>query len=393
MTTETTSRNEYNPFQRYLYMAFELGQSEWKLGFTIGFGQRPRLRTIPARDVVALQVEIRAAKKRFGLPEDAPVLSCYEAGREGFWLHRYLEKNGIQNLIVDSSSIEVNRKAKRAKTDRLDARKLLKMLMRYHHHGEEKVWSVVNIPGVEVEDHRHLHRELNTLKGERTKHINRIKGFLTGQGVCISIGDDFLTRLDTIRLWDGSHLPPGLRSRLEREFERMSLVNEQIKVLEAERRELLRISTRPDVELVRQLMRLKGIGVGSAWLWVMEFFAWRQFRNRRQVGALSGLTPTPYQSGDDSREQGISKEGNAYVRSIAIQIAWGWLRYQPESKLTRWYQERFGHGSKRLRKIGTLAPHASAGVVALARKLLIDCWYYLETGLVPEGVELNQVRS
>jgi transposase len=194
-------------------------------------------------------------------------------------------------------------------------------------------------------------------------------------------------------LWDGSHLPPGLRSRLEREFERMSLVNEQIKVLEAERRELLRISTRPDVELVRQLMRLKGIGVGSAWLWVMEFFAWRQFRNRRQVGALSGLTPTPYQSGDDSREQGISKEGNAYVRSIAIQIAWGWLRYQPESKLTRWYQERFGHGSKRLRKIGTLAPHASAGVVALARKLLIDCWYYLETGLVPEGVELNQVRS
>jgi len=383
MKTETTLRDEYNLSQRYLYMAFELGQSEWKLGFTIGYGQKPRLRTIKARDVVALQDEMRAAKKRFGLPEDAPVLSCYEAGRDGFWLHRYLDENGIQNLIVDSSSIEVNRKAKRAKTDRLDARKLLTMLMRYHY-GEKKTWSVVNVPGSETEDHRHLHRELNTLKAERTKHINRIKGFLTGQGVCISIGKDFLSRLETIRLWDGSPLPPGLRSRLEREFARMLLVNEQIKILEAERRELLCNSTRPDVELVRQLMRLKGVGVGSAWLWVMEFFAWRQFRNRRQVGALSGLTPTPYQSGADSREQGISKEGNAYVRSIAIQIAWGWLRYQPESKLTRWYQERFGHGSKRLRKIG---------IVALARRLLIDCWYYLETGLVPEGVELNQVRS
>lgn len=383
MNTETTRRDEYNSFQAHLYMAFELGEAKWKIGFTIGFGQQPRLRDIKARDVTALQDEIKAAKKRFGLPEDALVLSCYEAGREGFWLHRYLDENRIQNLIVDSSSIEVNRKAKRAKTDRLDARKLLKMLMRYHYHGEEKVWSIVNVPSIEAEDHRHLHRELNTLKAERTRHINRIKGFLTGQGVSISIRGDFLTHLDTIRLWDGSRLPSGLRSRLEREFERMSLVNEQIKILEAERRELIRNSTRPDVELVRQLMRMKGIGVGSAWLWVMEFFAWRQFRNRRQVGALSGLTPTPYQSGDDSREQGISKEGNRYVRSIAIQIAWGWLRYQPESKLTRWYEKRFGHGSKRLRKIG---------IVALARKLLIDCWIYLETGLVPEGVELHQLQ-
>jgi transposase len=383
MKTETTLRDEYNASQSHLYMAFELGEAKWKIGFTIGFGQKPRLRDIKAKDVAVLQDEIQAAKKRFELTEDTLVLSCYEAGREGFWLHRYLEKNEIQNLIVDSSSIEVNRKAKRAKTDRLDARKLLKMLMRYHYHGEEKVWSIVNVPSIEAEDHRHLHRELNTLKAERTRHINRIKGFLTGQGVSISIREDFLARLDTIRLWDGSRLPSGLRSRLEREFERMSLVNEQIKILEAERRELIRNSTRPDVELVRQLMRMKGIGVGSAWLWVMEFFTWRQFRNRRQVGALSGLTPTPYQSGDDSREQGISKEGNRYVRSIAIQIAWGWLRYQPESKLTRWYEKRFGHGGKRLRKIG---------IVALARKLLIDCWYYLETGLVPEGVELNEVR-
>jgi transposase len=329
--------------------------------------------------LAVLQDEIRAAKQRFRLAEDAPILSCYEAGREGFWIHRYLQSIGIENLVVDSSSIEVNRKARRAKTDKLDARKLLMMLMRYHH-GEEKVWSVVKPPTVETEDHRHLHRELDTLKGERTQHINRIKGFMVGQGINLSITADFLTHLDTLRLWDGTRLLVGLRTRLEREYERMLLVNEQIKILEAERLELLRHSNRADIELVRQLMRLKGIGVGSAWLWVMEFFAWRQFRNRREVGALSGLTPTPYQSGDDSREQGISKEGNTYVRSMAIQIAWGWLRHQPDSKLSRWYEDRFGKGSKRLRKIG---------IVALARKLLIDCWRYLETGLIPEGAELK----
>ena len=379
MNTETTLRDEYNSFQPHLYMAFELSQSKWKLGFTIGFGQKPRIRTIKARNLAALQDEIKAAKKCFELPKDAPVLSCYEAGREGFWIHRYLEKNGINNLIVDSSSIEVNRKARRAKTDKLDARKLLMMLMRYDH-GEERVWSVVNAPSSEAEDHRHLHRELKALKAERTRHINRIKGLMVGQGIDIAITDDFLAQLDIIRLWNDSPLPSGLRVRLECEYQGLRFVEAQIKALEAERLDLIRHSTRADVELVRQLLRLKGIGVGSAWLFVMEFFAWRQFRNRREVGALSGLTPTPYQSGDDSREQGISKEGNTFVRSIAIQIAWGWLRHQPDSKLSRWYQKRFGHGSKRLRKIG---------IVALARKLLIDCWYYLETGLVPEGVQLK----
>jgi transposase len=300
MNTETTHRDEYTPSQEYLYMAFELSQSKWKLGFSIGFGQKLRIRTIKARDLAALQDEIRAAKKCFGLPEDTPVLSCYEAGREGFWLHRYLEKNGLQNLIVDSSSIEVNRKAKRAKTDRLDARKLLMMLMRYYL-GEESVWSIVNVPSPEAEDNRHLHRELGALKAERTQHINRIKGLMVGQGIDIAITDDFLEQLGTIRLWNSSPLLPGLRSRLEYEYQGLRFVEAQIKALEAERLDLIRHSTRADVELVRQLLRLKGIGVGSAWLFVMEFFAWRQFRNRREVGALSGLTPTPYQSGDDAR--------------------------------------------------------------------------------------------
>ena len=379
MKTETTRRDEYNSYQQYLYMAFELGQSEWKLGFTIGFGQKARIRTIKARNLVALQREMQTAKERFGLPEDAPVLSCYEAGRDGFWLHRFLQTIGVENLIVDSSSIEVNRKARRAKTDKLDARKLMMMLMRYHL-GEKKVWSVVNAPSPEAEDHRHLHRELETLKAERTQHINRIKGFLTGQGVNMPITGDFLKQLDTTRLWDGSILRPGLRARLRREYERLQFVQTQIKILEAERLDLIRNSSRADVELVRQLLRLKGIGVASSWLYVMEFFAWRDFRNRREVGALAGLAPPPFQSGEDAREQGISKEGNTFVRSMAIQIAWGWLRHQPESKLSLWYERRFGHGSKRLRKIG---------IVALARKLLIDIWRYLETGLVPQGAELK----
>ena len=379
MNIETTLRDEYNLSLPHLYMAFELSQSKWKLGFSIGFGQELRIRTIKARDLAALQDEIKAAQKWFRLPEDTPVLSCYEAGREGFWLHRFLQSKGIESLVIDSSSIEVNRKARRAKTDRLDARKLLMMLMRYYL-GEERVWSVVNAPSPEAEDNRHLHRELGALKAERTRHINRIKGLMVGQGIDIVITDDFLAQLDTIRLWHGLPLPPGLRSRLAYEYQGLRFVEAQIKALEAERLDLIRHSTRADVELVRQLLRLKGIGVGSAWLFVMEFFAWRQFRNRREVGALSGLTPTPYQSGDDNREQGISKEGNTFVRSIAIQIAWGWLRHQPDSKLSRWYQKRFGRGGKRLRKIG---------IVAVARKLLIDCWIYLETGLVPEGVELK----
>jgi len=379
MKTETTRRDEYNSFEQHLYMAFELSKAEWKLGFTIGFGQMARIRTIRARNLSALQREIQTAKQRFGLPEDTPVMSCYEAGRDGFWLHRFLQTLGVESLIVDSSSIEVNRKARRAKTDKLDVRKLLMMVMRYHL-GEKKVWSVVNAPSLEAEDHRHLHRELETLKAERTQHINRIKGLLTGQGVCISIRGDFLEQLDMIRLWDRSTLRPGLRTRLQREYERMQFVQSQIKILEAERLDLIRNSTRPDVEMVRQLLRLKGIGVASSWLYVMEFFAWRNFRNRREVGALAGLAPTPFQSGDDAREQGISKEGNTFVRSMAIQIAWGWLRHQPESKLSLWYEKRFGHGSKRLRKIG---------IVALARKLLVDIWRYLETGLIPQGAELK----
>lgn len=191
---------------------------------------------------------------------------------------------------------------------------------------------------------------------------------------------DFLQKLDGVRLWDGSLLPKGLRSRLEREYACLQFVDRQIKELEAERTEAIRTSDDPSVEKVRGLMRLRGIGENSAWLFVMEFFGWRDFHNRREVGALAGLTPTPYQSGDESQEQGISKAGNRPIRAMAVEIAWGWLRHQPQSELSRWYQRRFGHGSKRLRKIG---------IVALARKLLVAFWRYLEFGEIPAGAQLK----
>ena len=377
--SEKINNQGYSPSERTLYLAFELGEIEWKLGFTIGFGQSPRRRTIKAGDRVALEREIRLAKKRFGLPEGTKVLSCYEAGRDGFWLHRYLVSQVVENLVVDSASIEVNRRAKRAKTDRLDVKKLVTMLIRYDS-GEQKVWNVVHVPSVEAEDNRHLHRELKTFKSDRTRHVNRLKGLLVGQGVRLPVNTNFLEKVDGVRLWNGEPIPPGLQARLQREFAGFQFVDGQIKALQAERRELLRTSQEPSVEQVRRLLRLRGIGENSAWLFVMEFFAWREFRTRRQVDGLAGLTPTPYQSGEQSREQGISKAGNSPVRSIAIEIAWGWLRHQPDSELSLWFQKRFGHGSKRLRKIG---------IVAVARKLLIALWRYLEYGEIPAGAQLK----
>ena len=379
MEAETTRRTNDTPFTQNLYLAIELSDKKWKLGFTVGFGQSPRLRDVEAQELAGLAKEVWQAKERFGLPKNAPVSSCYEAGRDGFWLHRALLAQGVNNLVVDSASIEVNRRKRRAKTDRLDVGKLLTMLMRYHQ-GEKKVWSIVHVPSPEDEDQRQLHRDLMALKAEQTHHINRLKGLLASQGVALPFQKDFLSRLETVRLWDGSPLPSALHARMKREYERYRLVKQQINQLELERVEAVRTSTTPAVEQVRQLLRLKGIGMNSAWVYVMEFFSWRGFHNRREVGSLAGLTPTPYQSGESNREQGISKAGNRRIRAMAIEIAWCWLRFQPDSQLSHWYQERFAKGGSRARRIG---------IVALARRLLVDLWQYLEKGALPDGACLK----
>jgi len=238
-------------------------------------------------------------------------------------LHRYLTAHDVTNLVVDSASIEVNRRRRRVKTDRMDFGKLLTMLIRYVQ-GEKKVWSVIHPPSPQEEDQRQLHRELMALKRERTHHINRIKGLLASQGVRLVLKTDFLDQLEAVRLWNGSDLLEGLCNSLVREHLRYQLVQAQIHQIELARLEAIRTANTPAIQQVRQLLRLRGIGLNSAWLYVMEFFSWRGFRNRRELGALSGLTPTPYQSGDSAHEQGISKAGNRPIRAMAIEIAWAW---------------------------------------------------------------------
>ena len=367
-----------------LHLAFELGWSQWKLAFTIGHGQPARLRTIGARDLPALLKEIAKAKRRFGLPDDAGVVSCYEAGRDGFWLHRWLTSQGVANVIVDSASIEVNRRKRRAKSDHLDAAKLVSMLLRYHA-GESKVWSVVKVPQAADEDRRQLHRELIEVQDERTEHVNRIKAFLAGQGIALaSVTATFPEQLAKLRCWNGSELGADLRQRLLREFARWQLADRHVKELEQERKKRIRSDQTPHVDEVRSLLELAGIGLSGSWLLVFELFGWRKFTNRRQVGAIVGLTPTPYQSGDSSREQGISKAGNRALRRMMVELAWTWLRWQPDSALSCWYTRRFAYHGKRARKVG---------IVAVARKLLIALWRYLEEGEIPAGARLVSWRA
>jgi transposase len=364
---------------RMLHVAFELGNTEWTLGLATTLEDPPILRTVPARDLAQLDAALRQAKAQLRCPAGAAVHSCYEAGRDGFWLHRYLLSRGIDNVVVDSSSIEVNRRRRRAKTDRLDARKLVTMLMRATA-GERTVWHVVRVPSAAAEDRRQVHRELLTARRDRARLTNRIKGLLAAHGVPLATLRALPAHLVTARLWDGSPLPPQCVARLTREWELVGRYTARLRELRAARTALLRVSDDPAIAQVRRLAQLRGVGPDSAWLYVMEFFAWRQFRNRREVGGLAGLTDTPYQSGDVDHQQGISKAGNRWVRALAVNTAWAWLRYQPQSALARWYRQKFGPGPSRRRKVG---------IVALARKLLIAFWRYLETGEVPEGAVLR----
>jgi transposase len=380
MTTAVAHKTNVHTTEATLFVAFELSEKTWKLGFTMGHGQKPRERNVTARHQERVLDEIAQAKRRFSLPETAPVVSCYEAGREGFWLHRFLLVHGITNHVVDSSAIEVSRRQRRAKSDGLDVRKLLSMLIRYHE-GERQVWQVVNVPSVEAEDQRHLHRDLETLKQERGSTTSRIKGLLSSQGLRVTSVTNLPEQLDALRLWDGSPIPPGLRQRVLRVYAHHQFLSEQIAEVEAERRAQLQDSSDASIDKVCQLMLLKGIGINGAWLLVMEFFGWREFKNRREVGGLAGFTPTPYQSGESAREQGITKSGNRHVRWMTTELAWSWLRFQPESALSVWFRERFGSGGKRLRRIG---------IVAVARKLLIALWRFLETGVLPEGAVLKE---
>jgi transposase len=371
----TALRGKHTATASGLYMAFELGEKNWKLA--LGDGGRAASRySVTAGDTSGVLECVAKAKARCGLPSQAKVHSCYEAGRDGFWLHRWLIESGIDNIVVDSASIEVNRRARRAKTDRLDGDKLLAMLIRYHA-GERRIWSVLRVPTLRQEDERRAHRELQRLGRERTAHINRIRALLVMHNLRVKyVGGRLWQR------WWAAHageLLPGVRAEIEREGERLSLVRAQMRPIEALRHQAVAAGSEPQVA---RLAQLGAIGVGSGWVLVKELFGWRQFRNRREVAGCLGLAPSPYASGEMEHEQGISKAGNRRVRTLMVELAWSWLRYQPQSALSKWFTRRFAAGGKRMRRIG---------IVALARRLAIALWRYLEDGLIPEGAKIKAI--
>ena len=360
-----------------LYVALELGCDKWVLASTTQAAQRPRFRTIAARNLNALREEIAKAKSRFGLAADAPVCTCYEAGRDGFWLHRALSALGINTIVVDASSIEVNRRHKHVKSDPVDAAKLVNMLCRYHA-GERKVWSVVNVPSVQDEDHRQLHRGLKDLQRQRTECSNRIKGLLASLGLTAAVDAKFRATLTALRDWANQPVPAGMQKRLLQEYAVWEALHRQERDAANEQERQLRESPDRRVQQMRRLMGLRAVGARTAWILVMELFSWRAIKNGKQRGALVGLVPMPYDSGTSQREQGISKAGNKHVRALMVELAWLWLRWQPTSALSQWYAQRFGAGNKRARKVG---------IVALARKLLIAVWRFVEQGELPAGAQ------
>lgn len=279
-------------------------------------------------------------------------------------------------MVVDAASIKVSRHKRRPKNDRIDARMLLNHLIRSCR-GDDDVWRVVRVPTERDEDDRRLHRELERLKKERTQHRARIQSLFATQGVELKADVMvYLRALGRVRIWNGQPLPPSLKAELDRERSRLEMVNSQIASIQKEQRESVKKPTDAKVEKVAKLSRARGIGIDSSWLLVMELFGWRDFRNRREVGGSVGLGGTPYDSGQMDREQGISKTGNARVRARLIELAWLWLRYQPRSDLTVWFNQRFGEGSKRAKRVG---------IVAVARRLLVELWHFVEHDVVPKG--------
>jgi transposase len=365
-----------------VYVAFELSKSKWELGvLTPGAEKLSRYR-IDGGDLAALcgvLARARAKAERQGKP--VRIVSCYEAGLDGHWLHRWLGENGVVNYTIDASSIEVPRRARRAKTDRLDLALLMRTFRRYLS-GERDACSVVRVPTPADEDRKRRTRERERLVKERTAHSNRIKGLLHGQGIrdAMPLKPGFLSALETVRTGDGRPLPAQLKAEIGREHERLLLVHRQIKTLEEENIAAHRAPAAGAVEAKAvQLAQLRGIGPLIAQVLTNEMF-YRDFKNRRQVGSCFGLTDTPYDSGTSRRQQGISKAGNHRARTIAIELAWLWLRHQPGSELSRWFCERVGNAKGLVRKIA---------IVALARKLMVALWRYLETGLVPTGAVMR----
>jgi transposase len=358
-----------------LYVALDLSKRTWTVAMTSGLGVVPWVRSMPAAAWAELARLVAEARGRFGLSGQGAVISCYEAGRDGFWIHRALVQQGVANRVVDSASIEVNRRARQTKTDRIDARKLVGLLVRVCL-GDRGAWREVHVPTIAAEAARHEARDRIALQKEQTALINQLRGWLTTWGTTLP------TRRRAawwtqVRDWTGAPLPDSVQARLARASARLTLVREQL-------RELTRAAQRaveaaPATSAAGRLVRLRAVGVRGTTTLLGEGLEWRAFTNRRQVGGMLGFAPTHASSGEVHRDGGISHAGNRRWQGTMIQLAWSWVRLQPKSALTQWYVARFGVG-KRARRIG---------IVALARKLLIALWRYATTGLVPTGAQLK----
>jgi transposase len=360
-----------------LFVALDLSRSSWVAAVHAPHADKiSRHKLTPgAEGLLALLGRVREqAERALGTP--VQVVSCYEAGRDGFWLHRVLCGAGIENRVIDPTSLLVDRRARRVKTDRLDAEALLRALMAWHR-GEPRVCATVRVPSPEEEDARRTTRERANLLKERVRHVNRVKGLLATQGVYDfePLRPDRLERLTTLITADGRALPERLGAEVRRHLRRLALVLEMLAEVEAERDRALAAAKGKEAVL----LRLKGLGPESVAVLCAEIFH-RAFANRRGVAAYAGLAPSPFASGDTCRDQGVRKAGNPRVRRMMVELAWLWVRFQPESALSRWFTARVGAIKGRVRRIA---------IVALARKLLVALWRYLETGLVPTGAVLK----
>ena len=360
-----------------VYAAIELSKKTWVLGIAFPDRDRPSIHRVSGGNVAELVSRLRVAARN-----ERRILVCYEAGYDGFWLARVLAKMGIECRVLDPASIQVNRRARRVKTDRIDVLALLRALIAIDR-GERHVCAIVRIPSVEEEDARRSHRERQRLIRERTGHINRIKGLLFAQGIRDIKPKLRRTRIDfaALETAEGRPLPDRLRRELEREYARLALIETQLREVEKERD--MADAQAPAVERKRQmLVALQGVGGTSAAILAREVFA-RPFASRRQLGSYLGLTPSAYDSGSVTRCQGISKAGNSWARRILIEVAWLWQKHQPVSPLSHWYTQKTSGQSSRIRRIM---------LIALARKLAITLWRYVETGLVPEGVVIAEAK-
>ena len=367
--------------EQSIYAALELSKNSWLLAIQVPDRDNPSLHPIKGGNVAGLMAKLDAARDRVtkATGQTSVVTLCYEAGYDGFWLARFLEQRDITCLVMEPASLRVNRRARRVKTDRIDVENILHTLIAWCR-GERHVCSMVVIPSVEEEDLRRSHRERDRLIRERTAHINRIKGLLFGQGIRgINVKAHYKTlRPAELITADGRPLPEHLGREITREIERLAQLQAQIVETELERDHP--VTSCEETERKRHdLMRLKGLGPALSSTLTREVY-YRQFANRRQVASYIGITPSAYDSGDGHRSQGISKAGNRLARVAMVEAAWLWLRHQPDSALSQWFHHRTQGQKGRIRRIM---------IVALARKLAIALWRYLETGLIPEGANLK----